>query len=113
MCGSPFRLTDFLDHPEIHPRGMSFVGDDLTDNRYFFNHVGLECDTLFSVPVSAFLPLVNEPIQSDVLAGSAQCEHHCVEIDDLSECTQECAYAPFRRLLLRMLDRPDRHSKAS
>lgn len=104
MCAHPFTLGDVMAHPEVKPIGMAFLGEV---NQYFFNHVCAGCGSTFTIPVEAFLALIQEPVPAQALVGTSRCEHHCRRVTDLQRCAQPCRYAPFRRFLLeRLLPRP-------
>jgi hypothetical protein len=102
-CGEWFSLQDVLENPEIEPLGMSFENADSELNVYYFRHTSERCGTSFVIPVYEFAGLVREPMHANILRGTTECESHCTSVDDLSACSQQCLYAPFRRLLLSML----------
>ena len=102
-CGTTFSIHDVPGHPEIEPIGMQLDGEDPKFNLYYFNHVNPGCKSTFAVQVDFFLPLITEPVSKLVLAGSRECNHYCVRIDELRACGNECRYAPFRRFLLELL----------
>jgi hypothetical protein len=101
-CSEEFSSSDLFRNPEIVPVGMLF---DDSDNKaiYLFQHEIPECQTSFAVYVEELRDLVDEPSSADVLFFTDCCEEHCVTIHDLSECKQECQYAPYRRLLMTMI----------
>lgn len=104
-CGVTFTLQEIVENPEVKPLGMQFVDPALRRNVYYFNHAAPGCGTTFVIPVSAFRPFIAETIPDTVLAGSADCGHHCTTIDDMVVCKAACCYAPFRRFLLRLRER--------
>lgn len=102
-CRAQFTLEDFVRHADIEPIGMQFIDTDMKWNMFYFNHTCANCGSTILLPVSDFLPFIDETIPESVLTGTDVCERHCTDIRDLQECTQECHYAPFRRFLLKML----------
>jgi len=102
-CGVVFTLADLLESPEIEPLGMQFMGDALRDNELYFNHLSPHCGTTFVVPVLAFRAFITEPIPEAALTGTEVCPKKCLTLIDVSVCDAPCRYAPFRRLLNRML----------
>jgi hypothetical protein len=102
-CGAVFTLTDLLESPEIEPLGMQFMDDALSVNELYFTHHAPRCGTTFVVPVLAFAALITEPIPTVNLCGTEVCSRKCATLIDVSACDVPCRYAPFRRLLNRML----------
>ncbi|MBD3403481.1 hypothetical protein GF420_11340 [candidate division GN15 bacterium] len=82
------------------------MDDEFPDlNSYYFTHTAAGCGTTFGIEVEKFEKFITEPIPSEIKAGGAGCHGHCTSINDLEECHNECRYAPYRRLLLRMLEK--------
>jgi len=104
-CGLRFTLRDILENRDIIPIGMASDDNDPELNFYYFNHESVSCKTTFTVPLSAFEQIINEDIPEHILMGTDCCEEHCSSIEDLSLCSQECRYAPYRRLLLSMIEK--------
>ena len=105
-CGTKFTLKEIVEGGSVRPIGMKFDDPDLRWNMYYFVHDEAYCGTTFAIPVTRFLPFINEPIPGEVLAGSAECGQHCLRADDTTECHATCLYAPFRRFLLKLMDQP-------
>ena len=103
-CKMEFTLEDILQKAEIIPQGMQIEDDDMNWNMFYFNHECAGCGSTFLIPVSEFLALIDEPIPSTLRAGTDLCEQHCTSLKDLSACSQDCRYAPFRRFLIKMLN---------
>jgi len=101
-CNQAFSLLELVESPELQPLGMQFVDKELSQNVYYFSHICPSCGTTFVVSVTAFLPLIQEPIPTDCLAGTEACEEHCMAVADLELCSRACRYAPFRRFLLQI-----------
>jgi hypothetical protein len=112
-CHYFFSLREILESPEVEPVGMRFDEDEPGLNLYFFSHVCLSCGTTFAIEVDRFEPLITEPIPDKVLAGTKNCEQHCLNIEDLKQCQQECRYAPFRRFILSLIKKKRRHTAAT
>lgn len=102
-CGTWFSRGDFLANPELEPVGMQFEDGDFNFNMYYFTHDCPRCGSTFTVRVQDFLPFIEEEIPPEILAGSESCEQRCLKMEDLEICSQECAYAPFRRFLVAVL----------
>ena len=103
-CGHWFTALEIMESRAVDPIGMQFEEEDPGLNFYFFNHTLESCNTTFAIEVDKFLPLIMEPVAERALTGTEFCECHCTKLDDLSECTTNCRYAPFRRLLLSMIE---------
>jgi len=93
-----------MNDPDIVPLGMSFTAESLETAFYYFIHNIPNCGTTFLVPVEELAEYITESIPPDRLTLTERCEEHCVSIDDLAECHQECHFAPYRRLLLKMFE---------
>jgi hypothetical protein len=93
-----------VDDPAVWPVGTAFLEDGGPGTRYYyFRHETMGCGTSFMVDVEHFKQFITEPIPDKVMRLELGCEGHCVNIHDLSDCQQECHFAPFRRFLLKML----------
>ena len=103
-CQECLTARQLVDDPAIRPIGTAFYEDEGTGiHYYFFQHEIPDCGTSFVVDVEHFKQFIVEPIPEEVLRLGPGCEGHCVNINDLSNCGQECHFAPFRRFLLKML----------
>jgi hypothetical protein len=83
---------------------MSFDGDDIETAYYFFQHESPTCGSSFLVPVEAFASLIDEPLPTRKATLGDGCEGRCTNVKDLQTCKNECFFAPFRRLLLKMIE---------
>ena len=104
-CNTPFTLKDILESKDIVPIGMASDNDEPELNFFYFNHITPVCNTTFTIPLYEFESIINEYIPETVLKGSDYCEGHCSTIDDLLLCGQDCHHAPYRRLLLSMIEK--------
>jgi hypothetical protein len=103
-CQTCLTAKQLVDDLAVKPIGTAFLEDDgLGTHYYFFQHETPDCGTSFVVDVEHFKQFISEPIPEKVLRLGPGCEGHCVNIQDLSDCQQECHFAPFRRFLLKML----------
>jgi hypothetical protein len=102
-CGVAFTLDQLMESADVEPVGMQFVDPDHQYNMFFFNHACAGCGTTFTVPVEEFLSCITEPVPDLARTGMEDCGRHCLRVTDLAACAAPCRYAPFRRLLLRML----------
>ncbi len=102
-CSKCFAMTDVLHDNNVKPIGMAFGKRNTEKAYYFFQHEAPGCGTSLLIDVQEFSDLIQEKIPTQKLTLGECCEEHCVNIKDLSECNQECYFAPFRRFLLRML----------
>jgi hypothetical protein len=101
-CGEQFELATIAENPDVVPIGMQLEDSADPYHFFYFNHVARHCGTTFVVLAESFLPYLSEPVPELSLAGSATCEHRCLDLDDLQACHQPCRYAAFRRYLLAM-----------
>lgn len=104
FCKLWLSAEDIVTDPDIVPLGMAFGEGETETAYYYFVHNVPDCGTTFLLPVTDLSEYVNEEIPKEKLMLSECCEEHCVSLDDLSECHQECFFAPYRRFLLRMLE---------
>ena len=104
VCKVWLSAEDIIKDPDIVPLGMSLAVDNPEKAYYYFIHNVPDCGTTFLIPVEDLAEFVAEAIPTERLTLTDHCEDHCVSIDDLSECHQECYYAPYRRLLLTMFE---------
>lgn len=102
-CEAEFTARDILQNQDIRPVGMLY-DVDATNAWFLLGHEVEGCHSSFAVPVDAMIECIDEEIPNERLTLTDSCEGHCVSIEDLSECRQECCFAPFRRLFLKMLD---------
>ena len=107
-CKASFTLDQLAHDPELKLIGMSFAEDSIECAYYFFQHEVPNCGSSFLVRVDEFRALVHEGIPNERMTFRDCCEEHCVSIKDLSDCRNECYFAPFRRLLIRMMQAKDR-----
>lgn len=107
-CKAPFTLDALANNPDIKLIGMSFAEDSIEWAYYFFQHEVPNCGSSFLVRVDEFRSLVHEGIPTERMTFRDCCEEHCVSISDLGNCRNECYFAPFRRLLIRMMEAKDR-----
>ncbi len=103
LCGRRFSTQDILHDQGVTPLGIQLEEDDPRLNFFFFTHDIPNCGTTFVIPVEAFAGClqVSPPVQ--ILAGTEPCEGHCLELADHGFCRQDCRFAPYRRLLVQML----------
>ncbi len=87
---------------------MSFADNSVEWSYYFFQHEVPNCGSSFLVRVDEFRPLIHEGIPTEKMTFRGCCEEHCVSLNDLSDCKNECYFAPFRRLLIRMIAAKER-----
>jgi hypothetical protein len=99
-----FTLRDIIMNPYVVPKGMSVESATPELNVFYFLHNVPYCGSSFVIPVEEFRVLISEPIPEASLTGSRVCGHHCTTVGDLSACGERCYYAPFRRLLLAMME---------
>ena len=58
----------------------------------------------FTLRVTRLARFLDTPVEDrPPLAGTEQCARHCLDLSDTAPCDRRCAYAPYRRLLGRML----------
>lgn len=102
-CKMSLTLEQLAQDPDINIIGMSFAEDSLEWVYYFFQHEVPNCGSSFLVRVDEFTSLIQEPIPTEKMTLRDCCEEHCVSVNDLSTCKAECYFAPFRRLLIKMI----------
>ena len=103
-CQTCWTAKQLVDDPAVWPVGTAFLEDSgLGTHYYYFRHETTGCGTSIMVDVESFKQFITEPIPEKVLRLGSACEGRCVNIQDLTECQQECHFSPFRRFLLKML----------
>lgn len=103
-CGLGLSIQDILEDPTIQPLGLTFESSDLETNLYYFDHVVPGCHTTFMIPAIKFTSIIDEPIPEEIRTGQPGCESRCTNITDWLECKNDCFHAPFRRLLIKMVE---------
>ena len=102
-CQIRLPLDEIISSPEIKPIGITF-SKDRPDSAYFlFEHDSDRCGVTFTIDVNDFLPFITEEIPLEKLIRTRGCSHYCADLDDINDCHDKCYYAPFRRLLFRMM----------
>ena len=81
-CGQRFSLQDFLDCPELRPRGMTH-DDESEVIVLYFDHDTPDCGTTFAVPSDSLRECIDELIPPNSLHGTAECGEHCNDVSDL------------------------------
>lgn len=103
-CGAQMSAREIIEKPEVKLLGMSFGPDDSPEMAYyFFQHEVENCQSSFLVPVIEMIQFIDRSIPQQKLALGESCERHCVNINDLRTCKQNCYYAPFRDFLMKMI----------
>ena len=109
LCQALMTAREIVDDPAIKPIGTAFLADETSDTHYyFFQHEIPGCGTSFVVDVEHFKQFITEPIPEKKMTLGPGCEGHCANINDLTECRQECHFAPFRRFLLKMIEQKNK-----
>ena len=101
-CGMQICKSDIFELHELKPIGMALHSETLERAYYYFVHEIEECGTTFVLPIVDFIDCIEEHVPEKLNAGTQNCPGHCLAIDDLSTCQNECSHAPFRRLLMKM-----------
>jgi hypothetical protein len=103
-CGERFTRDDLIHLRALTPIGMLHLdGDSAASTIYCFTHTRWACRTTFALPVETFRDEIGEKIPQACVAGTAACERHCSNIEDLELCEAECSLAPYRRFLMERL----------
>ena len=102
-CRAPFTAAMLVEDPTAVPLGMTIDRDAPDGGHYWFNHAVEGCGSTFVVELEALTEFLDEPVPATILTGTEPCGHHCLDLDDTEPCPQPCRFAPFRRLLVRML----------
>jgi hypothetical protein len=101
LCGSRFSARDLIYDPDLDAIGMTYTYT-VQKSYYMFQHNTETCGTSFLIDTELFIPFIEEMIPESLVYCSEICEGHCVDIEDLSTCHQDCRNAPFRQFLLFM-----------
>jgi hypothetical protein len=104
LCGRGLTAMDLANNPDLKLVGMLCMPGENEKAYYFYQHEVKDCGTSIAVDIEVMKQFITESIPDEKLTLSKCCEEHCVNIKDLSECQQECYYAPFRRFLFKMID---------
>ena len=103
-CHKWLSLQDMLSNPDIMPLGLVLADSDYDTGLFYFQHEVPECRSSFVIPAGWFVSILDEPIPEKVKIGTKHCEGQCLHIDEWAECHTDCHHAPFRRLLIRMME---------
>jgi hypothetical protein len=94
----------FIFDPGIKPLGLQAITSMPDANLFMFEH---RCGSTVTIRAKLLRHLLPEP-ESDpgllLLFEKDHCEGHCRFVSDLESCSQPCANARDRRLLLWLLD---------
>ena len=101
LCHRKLSARDLIFDPALDIIGMIYDEYD-QKSFYVFQHNLGDCGTSLMVDTDLFKPYIEEPISDKLIIFSPACEGHCVDIDDLQACSQNCRNAPFRHFLLFM-----------
>jgi hypothetical protein len=104
-CGQIFSLDELLSDPSIIPVGMTSDEEVELESLYYFTHDVPECGTTFTVQVTLFESVIEEPIPVESMRHGHACMGLCTHIEELALCQNNCKWAPYRRLLLLMVER--------
>lgn len=102
-CGVWFSRRAIFEDPEVKPIGMSVNSHDSEMSMLFFEHDSPNCGTSFAIPFKEFIPFLGQT-EDESLLGTDTCPGHCLHISDLSVCHHACRYAPYRKLILAILE---------
>ncbi len=102
ICKQWLSSDNFLEGMQVEPTSIGIKDGDIYRNVYHFTHDIPECGAQIELPVSKFEPFINEPISPEIIGGQSQCQMLCTNDADVRECSQDCYYAPFRRLFTLM-----------
>ena len=103
-CQQWLSKKDIMEKPSVIPLGMTFKDNKASVNLYLFNHNEPKCGTTFIIPVEQLHELLDESAPEQNLAGTEQCEGRCTDLSDHEPCSAECKFAPYRKLLGRMIE---------
>lgn len=103
-CKQWLSIDDFINNIEIQPIGMKMDNNTFALNLYFFNHLKKKCNTTFAMRVDDFKEYITENIPKEILSQTEECQDHCTQLNDLMVCNNNCAYAPYRRFLMNLID---------
>ena len=109
-CKTWFTLEDLLTNQEIIPIGISLDDEDPAFNLFYFNHDQPDCMTTLTVNVELFRSKINELIPKENKAGKEGCEHHCTDLDDMKDCSNNCKWAPYRRFIFELMEKKNKVS---
>ena len=104
-CGKVFSLEDLLSDPELVPVGMTSDEEDIPESLYYFTHNIPDCGTTFTIPAREFRPVISERVPEESLRGHIDCPGLCTRISEFRACKNNCHWAPYRRLLIDMVER--------
>jgi hypothetical protein len=103
-CHKWLSLQDILTSDEIRPLGLVLSESDYETSLFYFQHEAPECRSSFVIPADWFESIIDEPIPDKIKTGTEHCEGRCIHIDDWTACKNDCHHAPFRRVLVRMVE---------
>lgn len=100
VCGTVWQTrAAFLSDPAIAVTGYQADLVDMRRGFYLFNHNRPGCYASLAFGADAFADLYAGPRHEAVLTGGAECDGHCLTVEDLGDCEAPCRGAYYRKLL--------------
>ncbi|MGK5088486.1 hypothetical protein WDW86_13080 [Bdellovibrionota bacterium FG-2] len=100
-----------IEDPAIELIGYQMAKDSVEKGLFLFNHNAENCCTTLSCKVAGFTDLYEGKLFTEDLFGTATCEKHCLNRNDLSECNQPCSNHFVRTILQVILKKNENQKK--
>lgn len=111
MCKKSWETRDdFLADNEVELAGYQVDFIDVNEGYYLFNHSTRGCGTSIAVLVGSMLDLYDGPVYEDSKFESADCEGHCLNVNDFDKCDLPCSNARAREIMGVILSRKNRRA---
>jgi hypothetical protein len=103
-CDEWFSINDILRNPVIKPIGLKMSNRDPELGLFYFSHNITNCRTTFVIPIEQMKSFVTKTISLNLTAPTTECEHDCIDLLEVELCQQNCRNAPYRALLIEMIN---------
>jgi hypothetical protein len=104
---------DFLNDSNIGMIGLMANNDNYKRGAYLFNHrlPNDSCNTTIGLFVDNFLDMYSGEICEQLKMGTDECSGHCVDINELENCSAHCRNAIARKIMQEILNKLPSHKK--
>ena len=99
-CGREWvSRSEFLSDPSLSLLGYQVDFRELEEGLFLFNHDSEDCRTSMAVRAGEFADLYTGPMFTVCMTGSDECGGHCLHVNDIAPCPNECECAYVRSIL--------------
>lgn len=112
MCKKTWEERDaFLADPEINIIGYQVNFEELQLGYFLFNH--MTCQTTLAIHAAHFVDFYRGPVYAERKTGTAECNQHCLQKNDLDLCAAKCECAYVREIIQMVREWPTANDQAA